>query len=88
MATIQPLKDYLLLEPVKEEVSEGGIILTTVSETAKVARGRLIASGPDVPGFTGDAVFIYSIYGATEVETPTHKKFVLVPWKEVLALVK
>lgn len=88
MATIQPLRDYLLLERLNEDVSEGGIILpTSLDTTTKVARGKLIASGPDAPGFTADSVFIYSIYGATEVQVG-NRKLQLVPWKEIFALVK
>lgn len=43
---IKPISNYVVLEPLKEEVKKGGIILPDTASKDKSEQGRVVAVGP------------------------------------------
>ena len=82
---IQPLQDYVLVEPVKaEDVSPGGIILPDTAKE-KPAEGIIVAKAADATDdvVIGDRV-IYQKYAGHEIEI-RGEKMRLVPSGDLLA---
>lgn len=80
---IKPLRDHILIEPLKEEKKKGGIILPETVEKERPEKGRVLAVGPgkiDKDGKRipldvkkGDIV-LFAKYGPNEIEIFDDKK--------------
>lgn len=83
---IKPLFDYVLIEPLEQEmVTKSGIVLPeTVKERPQ--RGRVIEVGTDVSLKAGDVVY-YKKWGGHEVKLDG-KDMLLIAEDDVLAIIK
>jgi len=93
---ITPLRDHVLIEPVKEEVKRGGIILPETAHQERPEQGKVIAVGPgrlDEDGKTipmsvkkGDVV-LFTKYGPNEIKIDD-KEYLIAEEKDILAVIK
>ena len=83
---IKPVRDVVLIRPLKaEEVTSGGIILPPTAQE-KNTKGEILGIGKDVPDEVkkGDIV-LFGQYSGTEL-TMSKKDYILVPYKNLLAV--
>jgi chaperonin GroES len=96
MSSIQPLNDYILVEPVREEKKKGGIILPDTVEKERSEKGKVIAVGPgkrDKDGKRipvdikkGDIV-LFTKYSPNEIKVDG-KEYLVIKEDDVLAIIK
>lgn len=93
--TIRLLDDRVLVEPIKEETSNGGILIPTAAQE-KSDTGRVEAAGNGHLNDKGERVsmtvksgdkVIYSKYSGTEVKH-NGKEYIIVHEKDILAIVE
>ena len=92
---IKPLRDHVLIEPLKEEVKKGGIILPDTVHKERPEQGKVVATGPgrlDENGKTvamavkkGDVV-LFTKYGPNEIKVDD-KEYLIAEEKDILAIV-
>jgi chaperonin GroES len=99
---IKPLRDNILLEPVKEEKKKGGIILPETVEKDRPEKGRVLAVGPgkfdqhskriplDVR--KGDVV-LFTKYGPNEIKVEDKKsgkevEYLIAKEEDILAIIE
>jgi len=94
---LKPLGDYILLEPIKEEmVTEAGIVLPETAEQEKPQKGKVIAVGsgrmkddgtripPEVK--VGDVV-IFHQYGPSEIKIDK-KEYLVAKEDDIVAIIE
>ena len=99
---IRPLRDNILLEPVKEERKKGGIILPDTVEKDRPEKGRVLAVGSgkiDKDGKRipmevkkGDIV-LFSKYGPNEIKIEDKKtgkeiEYMIAKEEDILAIIE
>lgn len=85
---IRPLADRVLVQPLAEERSAGGIIIPDAAQE-KPSRGKVLAVGPQVEGVAAGDTVIISKYGGFEFVDPgTQAKVLLVGLSNVFAVLE
>jgi len=85
MTKIQPVNDYILIEPEKaEEKTASGIFIPDTADKEKPQKAKVVAVGPGKLGKNGERIelsvkvgdtILYSKYGPTEVKLDTDEYF-------------
>ncbi len=85
MPKIQPVNDYILIEPEKaEEKTAGGIYIPDTADKEKPQKATVVAVGPGKLGENGERIelsvkigetILYSKYGPTEVKLGADEYF-------------
>ena len=92
---IKPLRDQVLLEPIKEEKKKGGIILPDTIHKERPEQAKVIAVGPGktVEGKLvtlsikkGDVV-LFTKYGPNEIKVE-EKEYLICREEDILAIVE
>lgn len=93
---IKPLRDQVLLEPLKEEKKRGGIILPETVEKERPEKGKVVAVGAgrmDDKGKRipldvkkGDVV-LFTKYGPHEIKIDD-KNYLIADEKDILAIIE
>lgn len=92
---IKPLRDQVLLEPVKEEKKKGSIILPETVQKERPEKGKVIAVGPGkweegklLPPVVkkGDLV-LFTKYGPNEIKVDD-KEYLIAKEEDILALIE
>ena len=95
MMKIKPLRDQVLLEPVKEEKKKGGIILPDTVHKDRPEQAKVIAVGPGkvVDGKLvslsvkkGDIV-LFTKYGPNELKVE-EKEYLICREEDILAIIE
>src|SRR3989344_2302551 len=95
MMKIKPLRDQVLLEPVKEEKKKGGIILPDTVHKDRPEQAKVIAVGPGkiVDGKLvslsvkkGDIV-LFTKYGPNEIKVD-EKEYLICREEDILAIIE
>jgi len=99
---IKPLRDHILIEPLKEEKKKGGIILPDTVEKDRPEKGRVLAVGPgkfDKNGKRipldvkkGDIV-LFTKYGPNEIKVEDKKsgkevEYLIAKEEDILAIIE
>lgn len=102
MIKIKPLRDNILIEPLKEEKKKGGIILPETVEKERPEKGRVVAIGPgkiDKDGKRiplevkkGDLV-LFTKYGPNEIKVEDPKtgkeiEYLIAKEEDILAVIE
>ena len=92
---IKPLRDQVLLEPVREEAKRGGIILPDTVSKERPEKGKVIATGPGrfvdgklvpVSVKKGDTV-LFTKYGPNEIKVGD-KEYLMCREEDILAIIE
>jgi chaperonin GroES len=92
---IKPLRDQVLLEPAKEEIKKGGIILPDTVHKDRPEQGKVVAAGPGkvVDGALqpltvkkGDIV-LFTKYGPNQIKVDD-KEYLIAKEEDILAVIE
>ncbi len=91
---IKPLRDHVLIEPLKEEVKKGGIILPDTVHKERPEQGRVIAVGEGKlvdgkmvkPAVKKGDVVLFTKYGPNTIKVD-EKEYLIAEEKDILAIV-
>lgn len=92
---IKPLRDQVLLEPLKEERKKGGIILPDTVQKERPEKAKVVAVGPGkhedgklVPMSVkkGDVV-LFTKYGPNEIKVD-EKEYLIAREEDILAIIE
>jgi len=93
---INPLRDYILIEPLEEEKkSKGGIVLPETAEK-EPQQGKVIAVGPGKftssgkrmePGVKKGNIVLFRKYGPDEIKVDD-KKYLIAKAEDILAIIE
>jgi chaperonin GroES len=92
---IKPLRDHVLIEPVKEETKKGGIILPDTAHKERPEQGKVVAVGPGRLDEGGKAIpmavkrgdkVLFTKYGPNEIKVD-EKEYLIAEEKDVLAII-
>jgi len=95
MLKIKPLRDQVLLEPLKEERKKGGIILPDTVQKERPEKAKVIAVGPGkrvdgklvpVDLKKGDIV-LFTKYGPNEIKVDD-KEYLIAREEDILAIIE
>ena len=87
MITLQPLKDKILVQAIKEDQEKGGIVLPdTTRDKQKPTKGKVIGIGYEVKTIKVDNLILFPKYVATEVEVGD-TKYLVMKEEEVLLII-
>ncbi|MFH0834103.1 MAG: co-chaperone GroES [Patescibacteria group bacterium] len=96
MSKIQPVNDYILIEPEKaEEKTAGGIFIPDTADKEKPQKAKVVAVGPGKIGDDNERVplsvkagdtILYSKYGPTEVKLGADEYF-FIQESDVIAVI-
>ena len=92
---IKPLRDQVLIEPMKEEVRKGGIILPDTVSKERPEQGKVIATGPGryedgklvPPAVKKGDVVLFTKYGPNQIKLD-EKEYLIAEEKDILAIVE
>ena len=93
---IKPLRDNILLEPVKEEKKKGGIILPETVDKERPEKGRVLAVGPGKFDKDGKRipmevkkgnVVLFTKYGPNEIKVGD-KEYLIAKEEDILAVIE
>ena len=93
---IKPLRDNILLEPVKEEKKKGGIILPETVEKERPEKGRVLAVGSGKIDKDGKRipmevkkgnVVLFTKYGPNEIKVGD-KEYLICKEEDILAILE
>ena len=93
---IKPLRDQVLLEPVREEKKRGGIILPETVEKERPEKGKVIAVGSGKTDDKGKRIpldvkkgdiVLFTKYGPHELKVDG-KEYLIAEEKDILAIVE
>lgn len=99
---IRPLRDNILLEPLKEEKKKGGIILPETVEKERPERGRIIAVGSGKIDKDGKKIpmevkkgniVLFTKYGPNEIKVGDKKtgkevEYLIAKEEDILAIIE
>ncbi len=99
---IKPLRDNILLEPLKEEKKKGGIILPETAEKERPEKARVLAVGPGKRDNNGKLVplsvkkgdkVIFTKYGPNEIKVDDKKtgkevEYLIAKEEDILAIIE
>jgi chaperonin GroES len=92
---IKPLRDRVLIEPLKEEVKRGGIILPETAHKERPEQGKVIAVGEGryedgklvkLAVQKGDVV-LFTKYGPNQIKID-EKEYLIAEEKDILAVIE
>ena len=93
---IKPLRDQVLIEPLKEEVKKGGIILPDTVTKERPEQGKVVATGPGrlmddgkvhpLAVKKGDVV-LFTKYGPNMIKVD-EKEYLIAKEDDILAIVE
>ena len=91
---IQPLRDQVLIEPLKQEVKKGGIILPDTVTKERPEQGRVIAVGEGrwedgklvKPAVKKGDVVLFTKYGPNMIKVD-EKEYLIAKEEDILAIV-
>ncbi|HEY4484100.1 MAG TPA: co-chaperone GroES [Candidatus Paceibacterota bacterium] len=95
MTKIKPLRDQVLLEPLKEERKKGGIILPDTVQKERPEKAKVIAVGPGkyedgklvaLSVKKGDVV-LFTKYGPNEIKVDD-KEYLIAKEEDILAVIE
>ena len=92
---IRPLRDQVLLEPLREEHKKGGIILPETVSKERPEKGKVIAVGPGktvdgklVPmGLKKGDHVLFTKYGPNEIKVD-EKEYLICREEDILAIIE
>jgi len=94
---IQPLADYVLIEPIsQEEKTKGGIFLPETAQKERPEQGKIIAVGPGKRNDSGQLVpmavkpgqtVLFTKYGPNEIKVDD-KKYLIAKEEDILAILE
>ncbi|HTP56797.1 MAG TPA: co-chaperone GroES [Candidatus Paceibacterota bacterium] len=92
---IKPLRDHVLIEPMKEEVRKGGIILPDTVHKERPEQGRVIAVGEGrwedgtlvKPVVKKGDVVLFTKYGPNQIKVDDHE-YLIAEEKDILAIIE
>ncbi len=93
---IKPLRDNILLEPVREEKKKGGIILPETVEKDRPEKGRVLAVGPGKVDQHGKRIpldikkgniVLFTKYGPNEIKVGD-KEYLIAKEEDILAILE
>lgn len=92
---IRPLRDHVLIEPVKEEVKRGGIILPETAHKERPEQGKVVSVGPGrtedgklvAPVVKKGDIVLFTKYGPNEIKVDD-KEYLIAEEKDILAIVE
>ncbi len=92
---VKPLRDHILLEPVREEVKRGGIILPDTVHKERPEKAKVVATGPGklvdgklVPvSVKKDDVVLFTKYGPNEIKVD-EKEYLIAREEDILAVLE
>ena len=99
---IQPLSDYVLIEPIKEEkTTKTGIVIPDTAEGEKPQRGRIISVGPGKTDDDGKRIalsvkpgdmVLFKKYGPDEIKIENDKgeqvEYLIGKEEDILAIIE
>ena len=92
---IKPLRDQVLIEPMKEEIKKGGIILPDTVHKERPEQGKVVATGPGkyedgklrpLAVKKGDIV-LFTKYGPNTIKVD-EKEYLIAKEEDILAIVE
>ncbi|HDJ30397.1 MAG TPA: co-chaperone GroES [bacterium] len=94
---IEPLADYILIEPIKEEEkTKTGIVLPQTIEKERPEQGKVIAVGPGRKTSSGKVIpvdvkpgdkVLFTKYGPNEIKVGD-KEYLIAKQEDILAVIK
>lgn len=92
---IKPLRDQVLLEPLKEERKKGGIILPDTVQKERPEKAKVVAIGPGkvvdgklIPlGLKKGDVVLFTKYGPNEIKVD-EKEYLIAREEDILAIIE
>lgn len=92
---IQPLRDQVLIEPMKEEVRRGGIILPDTVHKERPEQGKVVAVGEGKivdgklvkPAVKKGDIVLFTKYGPNTIKVD-EKEYLIAKEEDILAIVK
>ncbi len=89
---IKPLRDQVLLEPMKEEIKKGGIILPDTVHKERPEQGKVIATGELVKSIKKNDKVLFAKYGIDKGNVTSIKsgenEVLLVNEESILAIIE
>ncbi len=93
---MQPLSDYVLIEPIKaEEKTKAGILLPDTAEKERPEQGRVVAVGPGKKLSSGKRIqmdikkgnkVLFTKYGPNEIKVDS-KEYLIAKEEDILAII-
>lgn len=92
---IKPLRDHILIEPMKEEIKKGGILLPDTVQKERPEQGKVVATGPGryekgeliKPSVKKGDVVLFTKYGPNQIKID-EKEYLIAEEKDLLAIVE
>ncbi len=94
---LKPLSDYIVLEPVKEEMTtESGLVLPETAEQEKSQKGKVIAVGPGKLNDKGERIpvevkigdiVLFHQYGPSEIKIDK-KEYLVAKEDDIIAIIE
>jgi chaperonin GroES len=85
MDKFEPFGDRVLLEFHEEErKTKGGLFVPETSRNRKMARGRVLRTGPDCAKVKKGAIVYFGQYAGVEVDLGEDKPFLVIFEKDIL----
>lgn len=92
---IKPLRDQVLIEPLKQEVKRGGIILPDTVTKERPEQGKVIAVGEGrwedgklvKPSVKKGDIVLFTKYGPNQIKIDDHE-YLIAEEKDILAIVE
>jgi len=94
---IQPLADYILIEPIKEEEkTKSGILLPETVDKERPEQGRVMAVGPGKKTSSGKIIplevrvgqkVLFTKYGPNEIKV-NDKEYLIAKQEDILAIIE
>lgn len=92
---IKPLRDHILIEPMKEEIKKGGIILPDTVHKERPEQGKVVAVGEGrwedgalvKPVVKKGDVVLFTKYGPNQIKID-EKEYLIAEEKDILAVIE
>jgi len=92
---IKPLRDHVLIEPMKEEVRKGGIILPDTVHKERPEQGKVVAVGEGAlvdgklvkPSVRKGDIVLFTKYGPNQIKVD-EKEYLIAEEKDILAVIE
>lgn len=92
---ITPLRDHILIEPMKQEVKRGGIILPDTVTKERPEQGKVVAVGAGriedgklvKPAVKKGDVVLFTKYGPNQIKVD-EKEYLIAEEKDILAVIE
>lgn len=92
---ITPLRDHILIEPMKQEVKRGGIILPDTVTKERSEQGKVVAVGAGriedgklvKPAVKKGDVVLFTKYGPNQIKVD-EKEYLIAEEKDILAVIE